>query len=227
MGSLDTSDSKNVPETYCQGNPELLKMFKSKGFDCAIAKDIIADIPDLNRPILDLNGYSTTYLFEAEAYNNIEAVRFLLENGADPNLNIPDLVNDCPLHDLHFLWEEMQDEKQQRLEIVRLFFEFGADPDILYEDETLYDHVLWEVFNDSMTPHDWDYIKKFFIFLIAYGGGKEPSCYKCPNLIEPIDRTRIYEYDFVLVRCEDGYHLEGHVIAPDGKDIAHSSTAND
>ena len=113
----------------------------------------------------------------------------------------------------------LQEEKQQRLEIVRLFFEFGADPDILYEDETLYDHVLWEVFNDSMTPHDWEYIKKFFIFLIAYGGGKEPSCYKCPNLIEPIDRTRIYEYDFVLVRYEDGWHLEGHVIAPDGKDI--------
>ena len=101
----------------------------------------------------------------------------------------------------------------------KLFFEFGANPDILYEVETLYDHVLWEVFNDSITPHDWEYIKKFFIFLVAYGGGKEASRYGLPNLTEPIDKNRIYEYDFKLVPCEDGYHLEGHIIAPDGKDI--------
>ena len=61
--------------------------------------------------------------------------------------------------------------------------------------------------------------KKFFIFLVAYGGGKEASRYGLPNLTEPIDKNRIYEYDFKLVPCEDGYHLEGHIIAPDGKDI--------
>lgn len=219
MESFDAHNSTNPSEPYGKGSPELLAMFKSKVFDCAVARRIIADIPDVNKPILDLNGYSTTYLYEAEENNNIEAVRFLLENGADPNLDIPDLINGCPLHDLHFLWEEMQEEEQQRLEIVRLFFEFGANPDILYEVETLYDHVLWEVFNDSITPHDWEYIKMFFIFLVAYGGGKEASRYGLPNLTEPIDKNRIYEYDFKLVPCEDGYHLEGHIIAPDGKDI--------
>jgi hypothetical protein len=219
MKLFDTFDSTKVTEPYSKGNPKLLTMFKSKGFDYAVAREIIADISDLNEPILDLNGYSTTYLYEAEQYNNIEAVRFLLENGADPNLDIPALINDCPLNDLHFLWEEMQDEEQQRLDIVRLFFEFGANPDKLYEVETLYDHVLWEVFNDSITPHEWGYIKKFFLILIAYGGGKEPSRYGLPKLTEPIDKDHIFEYDFILVKCEDGYHLEGHVIAPDGKDI--------
>ena len=176
MESFDAHNSTNPSEPYGKGNPELLAMFKSKVFDCAVARRIIADIPDVNKPILDLNGYSTTYLYEAEENNNIEAVRFLLENGADPNLDIPDLINGCPLHDLHFLWEEMQEEEQQRLEIVRLFFEFGANPDILYEIETLYDHVLWEVFNDSITPHDWEYIKKFFIFFscIWWWQGSKP-----------------------------------------------------
>lgn len=219
MESFDAHNSTKPSGPYGKGNPELLTMFKSKVFDYAAARDIIADIPNLNEPILDLNGYSTTYLYEAEENNNIEAVRFLLENGADPNLDIPELISDCPLFDLHFLWGEMQGEEQQRLEIVRLFFEFGANPDILCEGETLYDHVLREVFNDSITPHDWKYIKKFFIFLVAYGGGKEPSRYGPPDLTEPIDKNRICEYDFKLVPCEDGYHLEGHMIAPDGRDI--------
>ena len=219
MESFDAHKSTNPSEPYSKGNPELLTMFKNKVFDYAVAREIIADIPDINEPILGLDGYPTTYLYEASESNNIEAVRFLFENGANANLDISDLINSCPLIDLHFLWEEMQDEEQQRFEIVGLFFEFGANPDILYEHETLYDHVLWEVFNDDYTPHDWKYIKKFFIFLVAYGGGKEPSRYGLPNLTEPIDKNRIYEYDFKLVPCEDGYHLEGHIIAPDGRDI--------
>ena len=219
MKPFETPDSTETTDSYCEGNRELLTMFKSKGFDRAAAREIIADIPDLNKPILSLDGYSTTYLYEAEESNNVEAVRFLLENGAEPNLSIPALAADCALHDLHFLWWDMEGEEQQRLEIVRLFFEFGADPDIPYEEEPLYDHVMWEVFNHSDIPHDWEYLKRFFIFLIAYGGGKEPSCYGPPKLTEPIDKNRIYEYDFRLVLCEDGYHLEGHVIAPDGRDI--------
>lgn len=206
-------------EMYEKGNTELLKMFKSKIFDRTIAAKIVADIPDINQPILDLSGYSTTYLFEAQESNNVEAVRFLLENGADPNLDIPELLNSCPLNDLHFLWQEMGDEMPQRLTIAKLFFDYGADPDLPYDGETLYDHVLWEVFNDSITPHDWEYIKKFFLLLVAYGGGKEPSHYMSADLVEPIDRNRINEYDFRLVVCEDGYHLDGHIIAPNGTSI--------
>lgn len=142
-------------DKYLPGNAELLAMFESKTFDRETAARILAEIYDLNQPILDNGGYSTTYLYEAETYNNVEAVRFLLENGADPNYCNLDILNSCALDDLHFLWEEMQEEAAQRLEIAKLFFEFGADPDLWCETETLYDHILWEVFNDSMTPHAW------------------------------------------------------------------------
>ena len=210
------SESENK---YEKGNEELLTMFKSKSIDREAAEQIVAGIADLNRPILDLDGHSTTYLYEAETYNNIDAVRFLLEHGADPNLCMLDLVNDCPLYDLHFLWEEMEDDAKSRLDIAKLFFEYGADPDLWYEYETLYDHVVWEVFNDWLTPHDWSYISRFFLILIAYGGGNGKSYYKKANLSEPIDRSRIDEYELKLFKCEDGYHLEGHLFNPEGMDI--------
>ena len=208
-----------LEEHYIKGNIDLLTMIESKAFDQAKALHIIEDISDLNQPILNLDGYSTTYLFEAQESNNVEAVRFLLEHGADPNLDIPELLNDCPLYDLHFLWQEMEDYVQQRLEIAKLFFEFGADPNLPYDGETLYDHVLWEVFNDSITPHDWEYIKRFFILLIAYGGGGQQKYSQKPHILEPIDKDRISEYDFMLILCHDRYHLEGHLINPDGIDI--------
>ena len=209
----------NEEKKYEKGNVELLSMFKSKSFDREKAALIIADIADINQPILDLNGYSTTYLFEAQTHNNIDAVRFLLENGADPNLDDYDLLNGCALTDLHFLWWEMEEEADQRLETAKLFFEFGGDPNLWYDGETLYDHVLWEVFNDSHSPHNWDYIKKFFIILIAYGGGGGRSYIPKPSLREPIDKERINEYDLKLFTCEDGYHLEGHIFNSDGVDI--------
>ena len=206
-------------EKYLPGNTELLTMFESKTFDREKAARILAEIPDLNQPILDSGSYSTTYLYEAETYNNVEAVHFLLENGADPNYCNLDILNSCALDDLHFLWEEMQEEAAQRLKIAKMFFEFGGDPNLLYDGETLYDHVLWEVFNDSYTPHDWEYIRSFFKILVAYGGGGGKSYNSRPKLSEPIDKSRIDEYEFALFQCEDGYHLEGHMINPDGVDI--------
>lgn len=209
---------ETVRKEYVQGNMELLTMIRSKSFDRATAERVMSQITDLNDPVLDLDGYETTYLFEAESYNNIEAVRFLLENGADPNLDIPDLINSCALVDLHFLWEEMGEEADIRLKIAKLFFDFGADPNLWYDGETLYDHVLWEIFTGDI-PHDWEYLKRFFLLLVAYGGGEGKSNNYKPMLTEPIDKERIWEYDFKMVQCEDGYHLEGHIINPDGRDI--------
>ena len=111
----------------------------------------------------------------------------------------------------------MGDEVEQRLEIVKLFFEFGADPNFNYDGESLYDHVEWELFYQDV-PHDLKYLKRFFLILLAYGGGQTgPS--NGPRLTEKIDKTQIDQYDFKLFTCEDGYHLEGHIFNPDGVDI--------
>ena len=47
-------------EKYEKGNDALLLMFKSKSFDRALASRIIANIPDINEPILNLDGHATT-----------------------------------------------------------------------------------------------------------------------------------------------------------------------
>ena len=209
----------SAEKIYPRGNAELLSMFKTKPFDREVAQRLLKEISDLNQPISDLHGYTSTYLFEAQSENNVEAVQFLLENGADPNFRDENLISECALDDLHFLWEEMEEESAQRLKIAKLFFDFGGDPNLQLEGETLYDHVLWEVFNDDISPHQCTYIIEFFKILIAYGGGGGNSYYHKPSLAEPIDKNRIEEYKLELFLCEDGYHLEGHLFNPDGIDI--------
>ena len=55
---------------YAPGKDGLLKLFSAPQFDTEAARHIIAEIPDINQPILS-NGSPTTYLFEAESHNNI------------------------------------------------------------------------------------------------------------------------------------------------------------
>lgn len=198
---------------YRQGNKGLLTMIAGEVFDRERATQILKEIPDLNEPILDLGGYPSTYLFEAQSCNHVEAVKFLLEKGADPNYcNLQLGYCCCALDDLHFLWEEMSDQVEERLEIARLFFEYGGDPNLYIELESLYDHVRWEVFNEDV-PHDRAYLHRFFLLLLAYGGGKNRQ------FSQAIDRSRIDEYRLKLFLCEDGYHLEGHLFDPGGNDI--------
>jgi len=166
---------------------------------------------------------TTKHLFEAEKSNNIEAVRYLLENGADPNLNIPELTNDCPLYDLHFLWQEMLNEAHQRLAITKLFFDYGTDPDLLYDGDTLYEHLFEDLFRVPLwvTSHDPEYTKQFFLLLLAYGGGSKPILYAPPFLVEPIDRNRVFSYELKITKTEDGNQERGHIIAPNGKIIGY------
>lgn len=206
-------------KTYEPGNILLLTMLESGTFDREAAEGILEAVSDLDRPILEPDGNPSTYLFIAQRHNNIEAVRFLLAHGADPNLLLPELFDECALFDLHFTWDTAAEDLPKRLEIAKLFFEYGADPNLLCDcPETLYDYVLWEVFNDD-TPHDWEYICSFFKILIAYGGGGGESHYGKPKLTQAIDKSRIDEYELKLYLCEDGYHLEGHLFDPDGVDI--------
>ena len=207
-----------MDKQYPPGNPALLRLLQKVPFPKYRAKWLLRRIPDLNEPILDLNGYSTTYLHEAVTGNNLEAVRLLLDHGADPNYENIDLIQDCALWDLQYVWDDNGDTSPVRLEIAKLFFEYGADPNLVSENECLYDWVLFEVFN---SPHEfgWEHRCDFLKLLIIYGGGGR-GCYPKPEISAPIDKTRIDEYTLQFSRNPDGYHIDGWLVDPDGNRIA-------
>lgn len=206
-----------MDKAYLPGNRAFLKLLKKKTFPIRKAKWLLRIIPDLNVPILNLNGCSTTYLYEAQSYNNLEAVRLLLDNGADPNYENLDLINDCALWDLQYLWDG-EDGTSIRYEIAKLFFEYGADPNIISEDESLYDWVVNAVFNE-MGEYGWAFRRDFLKLLVIYGGGGK-GCYPKPDISAPIDKSRIDEYSIQFTRNPDGYHIDGWLVDPDGVKLA-------
>ena len=206
-----------MDKQYPTGNPELLQLLRKVPFPKHRAKHLLQSIPDLNEPIMDLNGCSTTYLYEAQSYNNLEAVRLLLDGGADPNYENLDLVNDCALWDLQYIWND-EDGAQIRYEIAKLFFEHGANPNLISENECLYDWVVDAVFNE-MGEYGWDCRRDFLKLLVIYGGGG-CGCYAKPEISVPIDKTRIDEYTLQFSRNSDGYHIDGWLVDPDGNRIA-------
>ena len=204
-----------MEKTYPQGNSELLSLLRTRPFDRVRAEQILSSIEEINAPVLDEKGYSTTYLGVACDENNYDAVALLFQYGADPNTSIPELIPNWPLWNLQFFAEEPSDDKI-RLKIAKLFFENGADPSLCCEGEFLYDSVVYEVYNEP-GGRLWEYFIEFYKLLLAYGAvGQE---YGPPSLAEPIDKNRIEEYDIVFRKCEDGYHIEGHLISPEGRDI--------
>lgn len=204
-----------MEKTYLPGNPELLTMFRDKTFDRVRAGQLIQTIVDIDRPILGRHGYSTTYLYEAQDCSNLEAVRFLLDCGADPNFCNPDLICDCAFWDLQYPTEE---DAYKRLEIAKLFLDHGADPNLVLEGEPLISFVGYSVYNEAGMS-GWAYFREFYKLLVLYGGGGGRGAYKRPEFSEPIDKTRAHEYRLRLYLCEDGYHVEGRMFNPEGKEI--------
>ena len=196
---------------YPTGNPEFLEMIQGRKFDAQRAKEIMAGV-DFNLPV-SVSSYSTTYLYEAMSENNLPAVAFLLDNGADPNFNDPDLVMDCALWDLQYL--DVGQDWQTRYEIAKLFFKYGADPNLKCDGETLYDYILFKVYEDDPNDdNDWENLLHLYKLLILYGGGGEASQHYSgrPELTASIDMSKIDEYDVRLHICEDGYHIAGHLV---------------
>lgn len=194
---------------YPCGNEELLTMFEQSCFNKSRTEEILREIPDVDAPILDKDGYPTTYLYEAQRYNSLEGVRLLLEHGADPNGYHPELISDCPLWDLQYGDEDA--DWEIRFKIAKLFFEYGADPDFAIDGEKLFYYLEYEVFNEA-GKFAWEYQCRLYILMIAYGGGEK-------TLSAPMDLERLEEYDIIFTPHEDGYHIVGHLIDPEGNDI--------
>jgi len=189
---------------------ELLSLVKKHPFDRRRATFLIKEIDNPHRLVPDKDGHLTTFLYEAQDNNNRDAVRFLFENGADPN-EMTDWG--YTLWDLQFPAIEDEDN-QGRYEIAKIFFEYGADPNLAEDAETLYEYVRYKVFNE-MSSRNWEVYLRFFKLLVAYDdSGKNHD-----EFSEPIDKARIDDYTIAFYLCEDGYHTEARVIAPDGRDI--------
>ncbi len=194
---------------YPTGNKTVLQMIDSGTFEAALAEVLLNGV-DLNAPICDLSGYSTTYLYEAVSNNNLQAVAFLLEHSADPNLNIPELIGDCALWQLQFL--DIGQDWQTRYEISKLFFQYGANPNIKCDGESLYDDVVYEVYNELPSDDGWrENLLHFYKLLVVFGGGTEEGAYGKPCL-KNVDSSKVDEYGIRFSRHADGYHISGFLV---------------
>ena len=207
-----------MDKRYPPGNKTLLRLFQKIPFPSSRAKRLLRRVSNLDEPILDLGGFSTTYLHEAVTYNNLEAVRLLLDLGANPNYENLDLIQDCALWDLQYVWDDDGATSSVRLEIAKLFFEHGANPNLVSENEILYDWVMFEVFN-SPNEFGWEHRCDFLKLLVIYGGGGA-GCYPKPEIVAPIDKSRIDDYTLQFTQNQDGYHIDGWLVDPDGNQIA-------
>ena len=210
-----TPKKEEKAEDYPIGDSVLLDLLRYSSDSIAIRREL--KNVDLNQPILNERSMSTTYLYEAVRENNLTAVRVLLNNGADPNYVNNNLTHDCVLWDLQYCDME-NDDPGIRFQIAKEFFRHGADPNIVPEagEESLYDYVTFKVFNDS-PGYDWDYLLDFYLLLIAYGGGG--LGYPKPEFIKEIDKDKIDNYRLAFERCDDGYHIAGYILSPDGEKI--------
>lgn len=203
---------------YPVGDHELLELVRHSS-DTEEIREKVMKIENINEPILDEKGYSTAYLYEAVGESNLTAVQVLLDHGADPNYSNADLIGDCPLWELQYCDFSFADPKI-RYQIAKEFFQHGADPNLTPdgEVESLYDYVLFKVFNDDdIVGPEYDYLLSFYNLLIAYGGGGKG--YRKPVFSEVIDKDRIDDYQIEFEMCDDNYHIKGYVVNPEGERI--------
>ena len=184
---------------------QLYEWCKSEKIDKEAIFKLINEI-NLNEVI---ESEDTTFLYTAFAYENFEMIKILLGKGADPNFFTE---NDGPL-----LWGLQYGgcyniSEDEQLALVKLILDKGANPNVAWEGETLMEYILWKVFNE-VRDNNWEYIIKFFVYLIAYGGKLENGM---PIIYQEIDKDKLDEYEFFFV--ENGGRGE---ISRNGERIAY------
>lgn len=194
---------------------ELENMVLSKDFDAGRAEVLIKQI-DVNQEfVTNKNNYKTTLLEWAAIWANLPMIELLLECGADPNQFFDN--DESTLWNLQYNDGETDEENEQRLLIAQRLLEYGADPLVDPDNtgETLFDYVVFAVFNDDMDEL-WDYRSRFLILLVAFGA---KSKYCIPRIVGAFDKKNMKQYDFFMVPEENGKYSgvitdgQGNVVA--------------
>lgn len=143
--------------------------------------------------------YETTYLITAAEEGNIDAVRVLLENGADPNFSTEyeNALSELLYTDVDYA---------VKIDIVELLLRYGANPidDEDGKEVPLLDWVCFKFFNDLPdTEEEIEYLRRYFLLLIIYGG---KTRYCSPVIYRPFDLENTKQYQLYLAETDDGYY---------------------
>lgn len=147
-------------------NQEIENMCYDVNFDITRAKEIINTV-NVDEEFYDSkHGFIYTLLSLSSDYANISFVKFLLDNGANPNL----VYNNGTGNVLWDLQYAKRDERENgvRLNIAELLLRYGANPRIKVEGEDLYfwaTHCHIEIDEGA----SWNYREAFINLLEKYG----------------------------------------------------------
>lgn len=131
--------------------------------------------------------------------NNVKMVKFLLENGADPNANNYD--GEHIFSEMIYLDYYDDEDIDRKLEMVKLMLDYGADPcyDDGFEYENLFDSLSNRIFNSEYKLYgpEFEYLSSFLTLLIIYGA---KSYFHIPEIVEEFDKNDVFQYHFEYVK---------------------------
>ncbi len=110
--------------------------------------------------------YEMSFLFIALFYESEEVIKFLLENGADPNGTLSE--GEPPIWDIQY---EYDNENQgYGLRVAKMLLEYGADPNIKWENDEFYYWVSTKPPDIIDGDEEFEYLKDLCDLLEEYGG---------------------------------------------------------
>ena len=204
-----------------ENEKSLFRLCSDVNFDKETALSLIKAV-DINKELVEDERYlniKSTFLSRASAYANIEMVRLLLENGADPNFILcadKPLYQENPFWDMQYPVSDDAAENETGLQIAQLMLDYGASPAIELEGEDLFSYVVFGVFNDDRDT-SWEYLCRFLIMLVAYGASND---YCHPEILKKFDKSYMAQYRLNLLPVGDGYHLTGEITDGNSEVIA-------
>ena len=137
---------------------------------------------------------------------NYEKILALLKSGVDyPVID--------PLWEWPYLWSlqytgDYPEDNSIRLQIAEQLLKNGESPIVMSDGEPLLDFVCYKIFNDPLDNEEWEYLRKFMVLLVAYGGHTE---YCSPRIIRPFDLDHLSKYRFDIFLEADGYHRSAQI----------------